>query len=108
MFNPTEASLTLQNIDQMLTKVLDWHNLGVKLGLPHHILENIRIDFSTYGNNRQKQEMIITWLAYDTEASWIKLANALKAMEKHVLAKEIQDRHAPGYRSKFASDISGR
>ena len=33
--------------------------------------------------------MISTWLEYDTEASWGKLASALKEMGMHVAAKKI-------------------
>ena len=69
--------------------MLDWHTLGTKLGLPFYKLEAIRIDYSAYGTGRQKQEMINTWLQYDTEASWDKLANALKEMGKHVAAAQI-------------------
>ena len=58
--------------------------MGIKLGLPVHTLETIRIDYNVYGTGRQRQEMITRWLNYDPEASWDKLANALKEMEKHV------------------------
>ena len=49
----------------------------------------------------QKQEMITKWLEYDTEASWGKLANALKEMEKHVAATQIWNTHVTGYRGMF-------
>ena len=98
----TETSLTYHNISQMLIEVLDWHILGTKLDLPVHILEKIRIDYSVYGTDRQKQEMINKWLAYDTEASWSKLVSALDEMENHALAKKIQDKYIPDYRSKLS------
>ena len=85
----------------MLIEVLDWHILGTKLDLPVHILEKIRIDYSVYGTDRQKQEMINKWLAYDTKASWSKLASALGKMGNHTLAKKIQDKYIPDYRSKL-------
>ena len=93
----------------MLTEVLDWHTLGIELGLPVCKLEAIRIDYNTYGIARQKQEMITTWLEYDTEASWDKLANALKEMGKHVAATKICNTYVPGYTGMFAincADIS--
>lgn len=86
---PTETPLTLQNIDKILIEVLDWHTLGINLGLPVHILDTIRIDYSAYGVARQKQEMISSWLKYDTETSWDKLARTLNEMGMHVAAKKI-------------------
>ena len=69
----------------------------MKLGLPVYKLEEIRIDYSAYGTGRQRQEMITTWLDYDTEASWDKLANALKEMGKPVVATKIYT-YVPGCR----------
>ena len=36
----------------MLTEVLDWHTLGIKLGIPDHSLGEIRINYSAYGIGR--------------------------------------------------------
>ena len=98
-------TLTLENIDQMLTEVLDWHTLGIKLGIPGYLLGKIQIDFSSHGTTRQRQEMIKTWLTCDKERSWRKLACILEEMEMHVVAKEIRDKYTPDYDSKFAGDI---
>ena len=95
--------MTLKNIDQILTEVLDWHTLGTKLGIPGHSLGEIH---SAYGIALQKQEMITTWLEYDTEASWEKLANALKEMGKHVVATKIWNAYVPGYTGMFARDCT--
>ena len=84
----------------MLTEVLDWHTLGIKLDIPDHSLAEIRINYSAYGIGRQKQEMITTWLENDTEASWDKLANALEEMGKHVAANKIWNAYVTGYRGK--------
>jgi len=100
-FAYTDTSLTLKNIDQTLTNVLDWHHLGVKLDLPVHSLKEIRVNYSAYGTGRQKQEMITKWLEYDTEASWNKLANALKEMGQHVAAIKIWNTYVNGYRGMF-------
>ena len=86
----------------MLMGVLDWHTLGIKLGIPDHSLAEIRINYRAYGIGRQKQEMITKWLEYDTEASWDKLANALKEMGKHVAAAKIWNIYVTGYRGKTA------
>ena len=69
--------------------MLDWHTLGIKLGLPDHKLREIEINYSVHGLDRQRHEMISSWLNYDTEASWDKLASALKEMGMHVAANKI-------------------
>ena len=103
----TDTLLTLKNIDPILSEVLDWHNLGVKLDLPVQFLQEIKVNYSAYGTGREKQEMITTWLEYDTEASWDKLANALKEMGKHVTASKIWNTYVTGYKGMFAIDCTG-
>ena len=48
--------------------------------------------------------MISKWLAYDTKASWSKLATALEEMDNNTLAETIREKYIPGYTSKFATD----
>ena len=91
----------------MLMEVLDWHTLGIKLGISVHSLAEIQINYSAYGIGRQKQEMITKWLEYDTEVSWDKLANALEEMGKHVAAAKIWNAYVSGYRGMFAIDCTG-
>ena len=101
---PTDVSLTDKNIDQMLTEVVDWYILGKKLELPVHTLEKIQIDHSAYGTDRQRHEMISSWLKYDTEASWSKIASALMEMGNNTLAANICDQYVPGFKGVFARD----
>ena len=101
IFAPTETPLTLRNIDEILTEVLDWYTLGITVGIPHHLLGEIQINYSAYGIGRQRQEVITKWLEYDTEASWDKLANGLKDMGKHVVATKIWNTCIPGYTGMF-------
>ena len=101
-FAPTEKSLTYINIDKILTEVLDWYNLGTKLGLPDYKLVEICQDHTE--TVRQRQEVISKWLAYDTEPSWNKLARALEEIWMRVVAKEILDKYVSGYKSMFAGD----
>ena len=54
--------LTIKNIGQVLTSVLDWHTLGRNLGLQESSLGAIRIDHSAYGTDRQRSEMIASGL----------------------------------------------
>ena len=86
--------------------MLDWHTLGIKVGIPYHVLGEIQINYNAYGTGRQRQEMIRKWLEYDTEASWDKLANALEEMGKHVVATKIWNAYVPCYRGMFATDCT--
>ena len=88
-------TLTAKNLGVMLTEVLDWHKLGTKLDLPGHSLAEIRMDYNVHGTDRQRQEMIGKWLAFDTEASWSKLAGALEEMGEKTAAKSIRDKYVP-------------
>ena len=97
----TEDTLTPQNVGQILTEVLNWHRLGTNLGLPDHPLAAIRIDYAVHGADRQRQEMISKWLAYDTEASWCKLVGALEEMGENHVAKKVQDKYLPHYRGRL-------
>ena len=74
----------------MLTEVVDWHTLGIKLDLPDQTLKKIKIDYSASGTDRQRQEMISMWLKYDPEHSWSKLASALEEMGNNTLAAKIR------------------
>ena len=103
----TDGSLTQNNIDVMLKSVSDWQNLGTKLGLPDHLIEEIRMDVNVYGIVRQRQRMITRWLDYDLNASWSKLADALEEMGSNKVAKDIRDKYVHGYRSKFTGGIRG-
>jgi len=95
----TEGSLTSKNISLVLTPVLNWHTLGINLDLPVPSLDAIWIDYKR--TDRQRQEMITKWLAFDTGASWSKLACALEEMGENKVAKNIRDTYVPDHRSKF-------
>ena len=90
----------------MLTEVLDWHTLGIKLGLTDHSLGEIQINYTAYGIGRQRQEMISSWPKYDREASWSKLARALEKMGNNTLAAKIWNAYVPCYRGMFAIDCT--
>ena len=69
--------------------------MGTRLGLPDSSLGAIQIEHSTNGIVRQRHEMISRWLAYDTRASWSKLASALREMGSNTLAAKICDQYVP-------------
>ena len=102
----TDTSLTLKNIDQILTEVLDWHTLGIKLGIPDHSLGGIQINYSSYGIGRQRVEMTSNWLKYDPEPSWSKLASALEEMGNNKMAAKIWNQYIPGHKCRFVRNLT--
>jgi len=91
----------------MLKSMSDWQTLGIKLGLPDFMIEEIRINANVYGIVQQRQRMITRWLEYDLKASWSKLADALEEMGSNKVAKDIRDKYVHGYRSKLTGGIGG-
>ena len=59
IFLPTAPDTpTLKELSNALDSVVDWHSLGVKLGLEDHELSRIDKNFHGEGNERCKHEML--------------------------------------------------
>jgi len=73
-----------------------WYDIGVKL------LSDEKIGIIKSNNSGDVEacctDMFIAWLKKDTEASWAKLVDALRApsVELHVLAGELEQRFVLG------------
>ena len=72
--HPTDFELKLKHIITIMTDVItEWHEVGLQLDLPEHILKLI-------GSNPDVEDclrmMLSKWLDYDTQASWDKLTYA--------------------------------
>ena len=77
-------------------EVTDWCILGLKLGLPVHLLERIECD----GRNVQDRQRIMTLKWIDTGvASWSSLVEALKSplINKNGVAEQITKDHPRKY-----------
>ena len=80
--------------DQVAT---EWHDLGVQL-LP----DNLRVQLGIVRNNHPGDtkacctEMVEYWLEVDTTASWNKLIEALRRINKNQLAEDIRKRILQG------------
>ena len=83
-------------VHEAVIEVTDWFSLGLKLGIPYHQLERIRID----GHNEiaRQRNMILSW--FETgHASWSSLVEALKSplIKKDEIAKQIIKAHPREY-----------
>ena len=67
--------------------VLTWEEastLAVKLGVDFSVIKKIE------GQQNATLKVLDNWLAADTEASWKKVVDALRAMNKNALADKIE------------------
>ena len=92
---PTKLSdLNDRLVSMALTNLLDWHKLGLLLGIKKIKLDRIRLDFDKYGSERQRDEMVSFWLRSDRDASWEKLCIALENIDHNTIAEHIRTRYS--------------
>ena len=86
---PPECELDIESLGTVLEAVCDinikWYNLGLQLGIPVHKLEEIKQQYSQFGDTLR--EMLHVWLKRQESCTWMALATALKA--KSVDGKDI-------------------
>ena len=87
----------LQELLSILEEVIEWHQLGLYLGVKESALETVDAEFRNLMD--AKREMLKLWLKQDHQilndaglgATWRSLIKALRSMEYNVLAKRIED-----------------
>ena len=67
--------------------VVNWHDLGLQLGLPEPTLALIASHPDIEGHLRM---MLSKWLQFDPEASWEKLATALGKIGQNAIAAGVR------------------
>ena len=77
----------VQFVEAELKEVLDPHSLGIHLEVPPEVLEEIEKNYKR-DVIRQRLEVIKYWLRNCAEASWTRLAAAVKNMGGHSLLVE--------------------
>ena len=86
------ATPALKELSNALDSVVDWHSLGVKLGMKAHELATIEKNY--HGDNeRCKVEMLSHCLESGKLPTWIAVADALQLMGKHEVASRIRVKH---------------
>ena len=90
---PALATPTLKELSNALDSVVNWHLLGVKLGLEDHELRRIDHDFRADGSERCKHEMLSHWFRNAKHPTWKAVADALCLMGEHAVASKIRERH---------------
>ena len=93
VFLPTApATPTLKELSNALDSIVDWHLLGVKLGLKAHDLATIERNYRG-DNERCKLEMLSHCLDSGKLPTWKVVADALQLMGKHEVALKIRMKH---------------
>ena len=90
--SPATDTPLLKELSNELDSVVDWHLLGVKLGMEPHELGTIEKNY--YGDSvRCKHEMLVCFLQTAKRPTWEAVANALCLMGKHTVALRIRTKH---------------
>ena len=92
----TGSILNVKSLSSALVEVIDWHTLGIRLGVPVKMLKNIEQSYPM-NNERRKNEMLSAWLQMSPFASWRDVAKALHEMEYHHAANTVHRKHESGW-----------
>ena len=104
---PAAAAMPLlKELSNALDSVVNWHSLGVKLGLEDHELGTIEQNYRGDGNERCKHEMLSRWLRSDKLSTWKAVADALQQMGEHTVASKILAKYCSS--SSATTDTAGR
>ena len=85
------AAPTLKALKEALKSVVNWHSLGVSLGIKGHQLSIIE-NTHRHGE-RCMTETLFHWLKSTTNPTWKDVAEALDQMEEHRVADEIRRKY---------------
>ena len=85
---PSNLKLELKDLVNAVRDVIEWHDLGLELGLPESVLQSIEADHRYIGDRRRM--MLSKWLDFDQEASWEKLIAALMTIRRKDVAENIR------------------
>ena len=82
----------LPELLKLLSDVVDWHGLGLVLGIPFHKLQMIESDLSVVPVGRTLRLLscvLVEWMQNHQEATWSALVYALSSIGKRPAARRI-------------------
>ena len=89
LYFPLDMSEVLKSLDQVVD---GWFRLGLELGLSASHLRAVELDCRRIGE--RKREMVWKWMTSAAlNPTWCSLANALHAIELHVVADKVSVEH---------------
>ena len=103
---PAAAATPLwKELSNALDSVVNWHSLGVKLGLEDHELRTIEQNHRGDGNERCKHEMLSRWLRSSKLPTWKAVVDALQQMGEQAVASKIRAKYCSS--SSATTDTPG-
>ena len=94
--------LNLKELSNALDSVVNWHSLGVKLGLEDHELRTIEQNYRGDGSERCKHEVLSRYLRSAKLPTWKAVVDALQQMGEQAVALKIQAKYCSS-----SSDTAG-
>ena len=94
MFPPTDPSLTIANLTQLLQDVGDWNHVGLSLDIPYSVWGSIPSQDSS-----QSERVKALWEWYLNNhpcPSWRNVACALYEQGKHGVLEMLKSRYLKG------------
>ena len=83
----------IATLSNELTSISEWVTLGVNLGVPYHLLKEIRTNYAIEGLGACRLEMLALWLQRAPNASWRGVARALQQMGENTAAKRVEQKY---------------
>ena len=80
-------------VTELVTVSEDWYTLGIALGVPSHMLKDIKASNSNAGVMLWKTHMFEKWLDIKADASWKDVINALESVNHIVLVAILKQKY---------------
>ena len=94
IFSPTDSSLTLANLTQLLQDVRHWDLLSVYLNIPNSVHKNI---ISQHSSESERREAYCKWYLNNHPCpSWYQVARAVYMFADHGVLEVLQSRYHKG------------
>ena len=95
MFPPTDPSLTLDNLTQLLQNVGNWYLVGDSLNIPSSVLDSIQ---SQHSSGSERRKALGEWYQNNHPCpSWRHVAHALyEQREEHGVLEVLKSRYLKG------------
>ena len=94
MLPPTDPSLTLANLTQLLQDVRDWYLVGLSLNIPRLELDNIQ---SQHSSQSERVKALWEWYLNNHPCpSWRNVAHALYVHKEHGVLEVLKSRYLKG------------
>ena len=98
-----EVIMDKGSLSDELSTVVEWYQLGMKLGVPDYKLDEIQRNHPHEGVGRWRVEVLALWLRLTPNASWRNVMKALQRMGENTLAEKIRHKHIRGPPSRLSS-----